>query len=340
MAAAISVGGRRLEPSQVFDTYWRFASERQAVYEARLAGLDSPWTNDPVIAEHRFTNVYRASDRVSQYLITDVIYDAERASEDIVFRVLLFKFFNRIGTWRGLEAAIGEPNWAAYDRDAYVTALDELATRGPIYSAAYVIPPPRFGAGRKHQNHLRLLEAMMESGIVSKLQNAANMREAYAALLSYPSIGPFLAFQFAIDLNYSPVTNFDENDHVVAGPGAIDGIRKCFGAAAAGRESAVIRYMVDAQEEQFERRGLPFAGLFGRSLHLIDAQNLFCEVDKYARVVHPEVRGRSGRARIKQKFSPELSRLTSVFPPKWGLRPKREGAGVEVDRHDTLFVLP
>jgi hypothetical protein len=338
--AAISVGGRRLEASPVFDTYWRFASARQAVYEARLAGRGAPWTDDPVIAEHRFTNVYRASDRVSQYLITDVIYDADHSPEDVVFRVLLFKFFNRIGTWRGLKAAIGEPTWSAYDRDTYLEALDRLTARGPIYSAAYVIPPPRLGAVRKHQNHLRLLEAMMETGIVSKLQNAADMREAYDVLAAYPSIGPFLAFQFAIDLNYSPVTSFDENDHVVAGPGAVDGVRKCFGATATGRESAVIRYMVDSQEEQFQRLGLPFAGLFGRRLHLIDAQNLFCEVDKYARVVHPQISGRSGRARIKQKFRPELSRLTSVFPPKWGLRPKCEGAGVEVDDHDALFVLP
>lgn len=337
---SISVGGRKLDASPVFDTYWRFASARQAVYEARLAGRAAPWTNDSVIAEHRFTNVYRASDRVSQYLITDVIYDAERSPEDVVFRVLLFKFFNRIGTWRGLETVVGEPNWAAYDRDEYIAALDRLAMRGPIYSAAYVIPPPRFGAPSKHQNHLRLLEAMMDSGITARLQNAANMREAYEVLLAYPSIGPFLAYQFAVDLNYSSITSFDENDHVVAGPGAIDGILKCFGPDAIGRESAVIRYVIDSQEEQFQRRGLPFGGLFGRSLHLIDAQNLFCEVDKYARVAHPTVRGRSGRARIKQKFKPEPSRLTAVFPPKWGLRPEYETTGVEIDSHDTLFVLP
>jgi hypothetical protein len=336
----ISVGGRRLDVSPVFDTYWRFASARQAVYEARLKGRGAPWTDDPVIAEHRFTNVYRASDRVSQYLITDVIYDDDHSPEDTVFRILLFKFFNRIGTWRGLETAVGEPSWSSYDRDIYVAALDRMSARGPIYSAAYVIPPPRFGGASKHQNHLRLLESMMENGIVSKLQSAVGLSEAYETLLAYPSIGPFLAFQFAIDLNYSPVTDFDENDHVVAGPGAIDGIRKCFGAAAAGREAAVIRYMVDSQEENFARRGLPFSGLFGRSLHLIDAQNLFCEVDKYARVVHPQVSGRSGRSRIKQKFRPELSRLTSVFPPKWGLWPEREGAGVHVNGHDALFVIP
>lgn len=40
--AAIGVGGRTLHPSPVFDTYWRFAAERQAVYRKRLAGLAGP----------------------------------------------------------------------------------------------------------------------------------------------------------------------------------------------------------------------------------------------------------------------------------------------------------
>ena len=52
---------------------------------------------------------------------------------------------------------------------------------------------------------------------------------------------------------------------------------------------------------------------------LIDCQNLFCEVDKYARVAHPEITGYSGRTRIKQRFTPVDHALTSWFPPKWGI---------------------
>jgi hypothetical protein len=108
-------------------------------------------------------------------------------------------------------------------------------------------------------------------------------------------------------------------DYVVAGPGACDGIRKCFGAETRGIERDVIRYMADAQHEHFARLGLEFTGLNGRPLQLIDCQNLFCEVDKYARVAHPEVLGLSGRSRIKQKFAPVVQRVTAWFPPKWGI---------------------
>src|SRR4051812_44983673 len=62
-----------LKPSVVYDTYWKFAAERQEVFFRRLAGGRGPWTSDPVLNEFKFTNAYRASDRVSQYLIRHVI---------------------------------------------------------------------------------------------------------------------------------------------------------------------------------------------------------------------------------------------------------------------------
>src|ERR1035437_783071 len=77
-AAQIVIRGRRLEPTPVFDTYWRFAAARQALYEARLRGQAAPWTSDPILRRHRFTNCYRAADRVSQFLISQVIYAGSR----------------------------------------------------------------------------------------------------------------------------------------------------------------------------------------------------------------------------------------------------------------------
>lgn len=153
----------------------------------------------------------------------------------------------------------------------------------------------------------------------SRLRDSSSMREAFSILRTFPSIGDFLAFQFLIDLNYSTLLNFDEMEFVVAGPGARDGIRKCFGPNAKGIESQVIRYMADTQDEHFARLDLKFEGLRGRKLQLIDCQNLFCETDKYARVAHPEVSGISGRTRIKQKFRPSMQPLTASFPPKWGI---------------------
>jgi hypothetical protein len=58
--------------------------------------------------------------------------------------------------------------------------------------------------------------------------------------------------------------------------------------------------MVERQEEEFARLDLPFAGLFGRQLHGIDCQGLFCELDKYCREAVPELA--SARCRIKARY--------------------------------------
>lgn len=316
----VQVAGRDLRPTPVFDTYWYFAAARQEIYEARLSGQSPPWTGDPVLAAHRFTNCYRAADRVSQYLITQVCYRGEQVWDEVFFRVLLFKVFNRIPTWQLLVGRLGSVTWAGYSFAAYDAVLGQTLAAGErLYSAAYIMPPPPLGADRKHSNHLRLLELMMSDRAPDKVAAAPSMRAAFRVLASYPGIGAFLAYQYLIDLNYAAGLGFDEMDFVVPGPGARDGIRKCFGSAADGIEAEVIRYMADTQDQHFARLGLRFGGLRGRPLQLIDCQNLFCEVDKYARVMHPEIRGISGRTRIKQAYRRDPAAMTAWFPPKWGL---------------------
>ncbi|MGW8375660.1 nucleotide kinase domain-containing protein [Streptomyces sp. ODS28] len=316
----VRVAGRALRPTAVFDTYWRFAAERQAVYERRLAGAPPPWSGDPILSRHRFTNCFRAADRVSQMLIGDVIYRGEQEWEEVFFRTLLFKVFNKSSTWRLLTEDLGEVRWDAYDFRVYDRVLSRAFARGErLYSAAYIVPPPQLGEGRKHLNHLRLLEMLMTTGAPERVREAPSLQAAFEVLLSYPALGPFLAYQYVIDLNYAAAMPFSEMDFVVAGPGARDGIRKCFGPGADGIEAEVIRYMADTQAEHFARLGLDFSGLRGRPLQLIDCQNLFCEVDKYARVAHPEIAGISGRSRIKQAYRQDAAPVPAWFPPKWGL---------------------
>jgi hypothetical protein len=316
----ITVAGRRLSPSPVFDTYWRFAEARQRIYFARLRGLSGPWTDDAILSHYRFTNCFRAADRVSQQLVRQVIYSGDQEWTEVFFRVVLFKLFNRNSTWALLSGDLGTPTWEGYSFAAFDRVLSRaMDAEERLYSAAYVIPPPQLGEVRKHQNHLRLIELMMASATPTRIVQAASLRDVFEILRSLPAFGNFLAYQFAIDLNYATALDFDEMEFVVPGPGARDGIRKCFGRAADGIEAEIIRYVTDAQEEHFARLGLSFLTLGGRRLQLIDCQNLFCEVDKYARLAHPEIAGISGRTQIKQHYRLDVEPLTAWFPPKWGI---------------------
>lgn len=312
-----------LVPTEVYDTYWRFAAERQAIYYRRLEDPDGPWTDDPILSEFRFTNAYRAADRVSQYLIKNVQYREDRSQhpDEIFFRTMLFKIFNKIETWESLEAEVGQISWQSFCPETISNVLGNLKKSGAaIYSAAYIMPAPPFGHKSKHDNHLAMIGQMMADRLPARLQAAKSLSEAYRLILAYGGLGPFLAFQYAIDLNYSTLMDFDEREFVVAGPGALDGISKCFEVRGKVDPQDVINDMVARQDEEFSRLGLDFKGLYGRRLQPIDCQNLFCEISKYSRVSHPGIVGVSGRTRIKQKYrSYPKADAIPYFPPKWDL---------------------
>ncbi|OBX17954.1 hypothetical protein A9995_13980 [Erythrobacter sp. QSSC1-22B] len=306
-----------------YDLYWRFAAERQAIFFRRLEGEASPWTEDPILCGYKFTNAYRASDRVSQYLIRHVIYGDRysTATAEIVFRTLLFKMFNKISTWELLEEQLGPPSWQSFDPEAYDRVLGgAMAAGSRLYSAAYIIPPVALDRTKvKHRGHLKLIDLIMQGPFVGRLESSCDLREVFDLLKQFPSLGDFLAFQLAIDLNYSPVIDHDEASFVVAGPGARDGLAKTFVDAAAVPPEDLIAMMMERQEEEFARLGLGFRTLWGRRLQLIDCQNLFCEISKYTRVSNPEIVGLSGRTRIKQMFKTQGPPTQPWYPPKWGI---------------------
>lgn len=308
-------------PSEVYDTYWRFAAKRQEVFFKRVHQLRPPWTDDSILSRFKFTNAYRASDRVSQFLIRHVLYDGSQQPDEVFFRTILFKLFNKIETWQLLERAIGPLIIENFDLRLFDTVLtDAINRKQPIYSGAYIMPSGgKHGEPRKHLNHLMLLRNMITDGVPRKITRMGNMRDVFELLRSYPMIGDFLAYQYAIDLNYSALTTFSEMEFVVPGPGARDGIKKCFKDLGGLSEADVIKMVTDRQEAEFTRLEIDFKSLWGRPLQLIDCQNLFCEVDKYARYAHPSVVGITGRTRIKQIFRSSSSPIEYWYPPKWGL---------------------
>ena len=132
---------RHLAPakvSEVYESYWRFAAERQASFSGERAARRGPWTRDAVLATYKFTNAYRASDRVSQYLIRHVIYRADlpNTPREVFFRILLFKLFNKIATWETVGAIA---------RPYHVRRLPLLALRRGAGAGYAGRPPHLFG---------------------------------------------------------------------------------------------------------------------------------------------------------------------------------------------------
>jgi hypothetical protein len=314
-----------MEPTpraEVFDAYWRFAAERQRIFDQRLKDPDGPWTEDPILRRFKFCNTFRASDRISQYLITRVIYDPgadDLPPEDVFLRIVLFRLFSKESTWEALEQATGGVRRDTLDIDVLGDLLEDLRRDGPIYTAAFILcAHDAYGHRIKHRNHLDLVARMFAPGALgARLTAATSLKDVYEALREWPMIGAFMGYQLAVDLNYSDHLAFDEDDFTVPGPGAVRGLRKVFSDFGDHSPSQLIMSMVDQQEEHFDRLGLEWSGLFGRRLHAIDCQGLFCETDKYARVAFPQLT--SNRVRIKQEYRDPKPIGALFYPPKWNI---------------------
>ena len=90
----------------------------------------------------------------------------------------------------------------------------------------------------------------------------------------------------------------------------------------------VIKRMQEGQAEAFDRLDLPFPGLFGRPLTLIDCQNLFCEFTKYIKlsgiVTKNLVYNKDSTKKRYRNYTPNPEKLLLWFPNKWGINQEIE----------------
>ena len=307
---------------KVYDLYWYFACERQSIFWKKLNGDKLPWTNDEILQEYKFCNSYRVNDRVSQYLLRNVIYNGKKYSnDDIIFRIILFKLFNKESTWELLLNNFGDVTLKTFSMKKYSEVLENAISNGvKIYNDAYISCANKaFGYDRKHDNHLALLNKMfIEDKMQHKILECKTMQEAFDIIKSYPLIGNFMAYQLVTDINYSDTVNWREDEFTVAGPGSLRGIKKCFIDKGNMTNEDIIKYMYENQDKEFKRLNLDFKRIGNRPLQLIDCQNIFCELDKYLRQKMPNLK--SNRTKIKKKYTPKESKIKYIYPPKWNIR--------------------
>jgi hypothetical protein len=74
-----------------------------------------------------------------------------------------------------------------------------------------------------------------------------------------------MSYQTTIDLNYSALINFSENEFTQAWPGTLHGIKKVFQDLGRLHPAEIVLWMTERQGDEIGRLGLPFAGLWGAS---------------------------------------------------------------------------
>ena len=185
--------------------YFYFMQERMNMFWKKCEDNSSSLTSDPILSEYKFTNVYRACDRVSQYLINHVIYqDLDRFTpEDVLLRILVFKIFNKIDTWEYLEKAYGDVRIEHFDVEEICNLLSRRQRDCPIFSNAYMMT----GSHRRYDylssKHAKWLQMVKDEfigeGVVKKVLKADSMETVFNLMEQCSFIGGFLAYQYTVD---------------------------------------------------------------------------------------------------------------------------------------------
>lgn len=198
MTHQVQVLVRRRPPTprpEVYEHYWSFASLRHHAFEARLAGAPQPWSDDRILQTFKFCNVFRALDRVSQFLIKEVAYGADSATtpEDRVFQIVAFRMFSNIRTWQELTKLLGgAPRIRDLRSGDFLRALDQVKVEmGGLYTGAFILCANKaFGFDEKHRNHVALFQHMfVEHECASRVIEAQSMQALVALLQSFPLMG-------------------------------------------------------------------------------------------------------------------------------------------------------
>lgn len=329
-----------------FDYYLYWISERMNIfwrrYEDNPIRIESSksifekqdkkiWSEDKIFQDYKFTNVYRCLDRVSQYLIKEVICKKGNYSEkDIIWRILLFKHFNKIETWKLLEKKFNDITYDdSFDQiSKYLDSLKDTV----LYSNAYMLTSSfmkkkstmdmygiKIGSSKAF-SYMKILNFYLKKENYSSIiLKSSSLEDLYRNLIKINTVGNFLAMQYSIDLNYSEVFNFDENEFIIPGPGAIRGIDRCFNGQKRIQDYVeIIKWVQENLDSLLEEKGYNVRFLPNRKPTLIDVQNIFCETDKYMRGIGSIQEGVNGK-RIKQNFKESSNKIEYFFPKKWNV---------------------
>ena len=305
--------------------------ERMMIWKRRfIEQKPQPWTENAILRDSKFTNVYRELDRNSQWQIRNILLDDSLSPVNLIWKLMVFRFFNNPETfkrgveWRGWRNGI--PDWKDYDEDDFASFIEEVRKSGQNpYTNAYLINSMSAPGKSRDWCYTRLVIPTLHKRIpqlISVVRNADSPESIITYLKTVPAVADFIAHEFYQDFTYIPrytdreFMRFTQNDFTNVGPGASVGIRLIYPNLKTTREQKqAIYWLRDAAEEQLTKigtlKGEPMGYLEwdkgSKEYKLTDKCNItlhqiemwLCEFQKYWKMM-------IGEGKQRSKFVPHL----------------------------------
>ena len=267
-------------------TYWIEERERIRHLKEDLK-QDPPWTEDPILKEFKFCQVFREDDRTTRWFRTHM-REPLRNSPDVFMATIAFRFFNLIETGRTLLDNNLHIDW---DRPK---AIEEIKKNPKWITGAYIVKSP---------NRMDKVTGVTEcvshiwddrENIIKQLESFTTLEEAWRFLMQYPYIGPFVSYEMVTDLRH---TYLLENATDICswgnpGPGAMRGLNRL-----TGRPLEFCKRSWDWHSEMLDlydwcSQKLDLSKL-NYPFEMREVEGGLCEFDKYSRILKGQGRTRS-----------------------------------------------
>jgi len=282
------------EIADPFERYCAFLIERDLIYQKKSAGKPWPWTNDRILQEFRFTEVYRERDKTSLHY-QKTIRDFYKEDQLVLPATVLYRWFNRIETCEHIFNQMDFENqsiFESYIADGcerpsmlwdFVDSLDE-----PHVTGAFIIngmPGYRKSTGVILYFH-EWCKKPWEDTWKKWLDNPPMLKDMYEWLRKDgKGLGTFMAAQLVADLKHLPFMKYvpDWWTFAAPGPGSMRGLNVVCGRLMhqswkAGEWEDKLLMLNELENKALEPHGLgPF--------HAQDTQNHCCEFSKYTKAM-------------------------------------------------------
>ena len=274
--------------------YWQ--KERESIrLQKEESKLPPPWTDDPILQEFKFCQVFREDDRTTRWFRTHIREPLSNSS-DVIMATIIFRWFNFIPTGRTLIENDLLVNW---DGDKAI----KLITEQPQWiTGSYIIKTPNgmdkvTGVVDCINNLWAEKTWLIKRLEFDKGEGISSLKSAWTLLTQYPYMGPFMAYEVVTDLRHTYV--LDEATDIMtwanAGPGAMRGLNRL-----TGRPLDFSHRSHDWNKEMQELYAIVVDRLpphitmrNDRLYELRDIEGGLCEFDKYSRILKGEGRTRS-----------------------------------------------
>lgn len=273
--------------SEIHLSFWEFVAERADIWHRKeILREPPPWTDDPILAVYRFTNVRRADDTGTIWYVKNVVHFTDNWAS-LLWRTMVYRKVNNVAWFEDLDQVPSLSYWREYRE----LAIANMRRCPPPYSPAYVVLAHRKGSRTNTLiNDLDLAEKGWDQ-FANHVQLAGydSAKRAHQILTELNGIGGFLAYQILRDLILARRVPFNDNDFTHIGPGAAYTLRHLSG------------------ETHYDRQYDFLLGLWHRQpplrvmspLCLGDVENCLCEYGKYVKISQGGGRRRKYRHAIK-----------------------------------------